>query len=1025
MKKTLKILCLASSLVFVAGCSVNESIAGFFGLGSKDVIPELQDQYDLYDTVRIPTHTFTTEKGSVTVNGVVVMPDGSASNNETIQIKQVGQYEVRYSGKIAGEDVNLTKTFLVKKPLIQYTNSTGTSISYSVPLYAKPYTSAEGVYVSLAKGDTLRINQAIDFTSTKSYDKVISCFATPYIQGQFDFAAFNFVLRDSENPNIYLTVLCNSQAQLPKFPEYVYFRAGGQNQTLTGKYTNPNTGAIQYQTKGLIGTLAKISMHAAHNNGKETPVGIDPSTEPVYFAYDSEDVAIYTPCKEEAKYPGASKCADLDNTEYFKSNLWNGFPSKKAYLEITGARFNGPAARFCITSILGVDLTQKYIEDTTAPEIDVDFPQDTMPEGKLNTEYRIPSATAHDSEDNEDKKVSTKVFYNYGTSSQVSVRVVDNKFVPTREGTYVIEYTAKDLYGNVGYKTLPVHVGDKITDIDFKMPSIPSSCLAGESFDLGEATNPTGGVGIYTTKITVTDSLGTQEISLGRYTPRVLGNTVIKYTVYDYVGNNTTKSVTVDVKTNSSPVFLRYENLDDNYLTEFDNLIPSCVVNVTEGDRIVERLCDLTVTDVRGTREYQYTTSSETFNVYGDNTQTTAKLTFKSGGVVVDTKTVGLVEPKIKNKLALQNYFIGSGFTTEQYSSGSIAGIRVKSTDSTSSWKFFNKLTGRNAKLIMNKKNGASTFGFTKAEVKLTDSVDPSISLTLTIFNDYFLISKDTVHYSINIVKDSTINVAMNTSKVSVNGVSFDIKYYDNGEAFNGFPSELVYTSVTTYGNDADYVVRVINNQLLYKTSDTTMPDYCLTGDYGGSYAQGSLYVVNRMVYADVVKPYTKAFLTVMSGNKYVTALDGTMLNKAPVDTDYTIQLNDIGMYSFIYTFLNETEDFRYTAYALDNNAPTINITSQVPTTINYGGTITVPSFEVVDDTSVKEEITVIVSIVIPTGYEKLMMYTLPNDVTGAQEMVTVATSITAIYRGTYKLKITAVDSSSNSSLKMIDILVK
>jgi len=1022
MKRNIKLICLLGSVLCAIGFSSNVSFSAAL---AGETIPDLNSTYDLYDTVRIPTHTFNTSKGSATVKGVVILPDGTSFNSDSLSINQIGKYEVRYSATIKGEECYYSTSFLVKKPLFEYTNPTNSSVSYSTPIFAKSYTDAKGAYVTLAKGDTLTINQLIDVSSTTKLDKIINLFATPYTQGVFDFSRIDFVLRDSENPNTYLTVMCNAQSQLPKFPEYCYFRAGGQNQTLTGKYTVRETGAVKYQTQGIIGTLAKISLHAAHNDGKETPVGINPETEPVYFSYDASDVAIHTPCRESNMYPESTECADLDDTDYFKTNLWNGFPSKKAYLSITCSRFNGNAARFCITDIFGVDINNKYIEDNNAPEISVNFPSDKMPVGQINVSYTIPSATAFDNEERLSKAVTTKVFYGYGTTNQISVPIFENTFIPRKNGVYCIEYTAKDAYGNEAVKTLLVHVGGVVNPIDFDLPEIESSILGGESLNLPEVSNTSGGVGYYKTSIEVTDSLGKQTVEAGKFTPRVIGNNEIKYIVTDYNGNYKTKSVNVQVQNNTNPVLLKIENLEDTYITNYLNSIPSCYVNVVDGEKVVQKLCDLEVVDNSGTRQYK-PNNVETFKVYGNYTSDSATLNFKYNDIVVTSKDIKLIESKDGNGfINLSEYFIGSNFTSSSYSAGAVAGIKIENTDSISNWKYFNKLTARNAKLILYKLHNYDKFGFSKIQVTLRDSENPNCSLTLTSFEDYFNISTDPVKYAVNLKTSSSLSINMDNTDVFVNGVSFGIKYYDDGTVFNGFPSEKINLEVTSYGENSKYVVGTINNFLMYKPTDNVLPDFVLTGDYGGSYSVGKIYDIARMVYCDVVKPYSKATLSVSIDGEPVTALDGTLLTNADAGKDYQIVLSKTGTYSFVYSFEGENDVFSYAVYSLDSQAPTINITSEVPTSITKGTAITIPSFEIVDDTTATKDITVIVSIVIPTGTEKLMMYTLPNEETGENEMITISNSLVTLYTGTYRLKITAIDATGNSSMKMIEILVK
>ena len=376
----------------------------------------VESEYDYGTEYTLPTRTLVVSGKEYSVKGTLEFPDGTVTRLTKTTLNAAGVYTLKHTLNVDGKVYLKEETFTVQTPLCYYDPSVS-KVTYGVHSQAN---GKEGLMVQLGKGDTLTFNPLIDVSKLTSDDIFVDFFITPLYIGQVNFSYMKLVLTDSMNPNVYLQIKIN---QSPDGPDLhaVYIQAGGNDQNMSGYESFPK---ILWQDGGVWGT-------AYYHNFAGL---FSPSEYPIKLCYDASELALYT----AKNYWGKAIVADFNDAKYV-FNYWNGFPSGKARLSITCDDYVQDTADFVVTSVIGVDLTQKTVADDQAPVITVEKEYDEMPNAVYGQgySYPVPTASAYDAFDGV-TDVDVTVWYNYGGNNAVMLDVIDGKFKTEYPGRYEI-----------------------------------------------------------------------------------------------------------------------------------------------------------------------------------------------------------------------------------------------------------------------------------------------------------------------------------------------------------------------------------------------------------------------------------------------------------------------------------------------------------------------------------------------------------------------------------------------------------
>jgi len=1007
MKKTLLIAPLTlGALVFGLSASGCSSAANNL-LTNKhlsNLSSELKEEYDYCDVLLVPQYSFNFDGTSVSSTGTVVFPDGSSYNSSKVELNQYGYYTIKYTAGHNGKYASHEEHFIVRKNLFRVDDLDNSFvIKNEVPSYAAAYTSADGVYVGLAKGDTLTVEQEINVKELTSLDDVVKGFITPKEQGVFDFSQITFYLTDITDPDLYIKWQLSGYANYDSvWAGISYYQAGASGQVSCGYDYDSH----KVNSNGIFGTKVTFPFNAkVHNGAAYKSKLVDPSSYQFNIAFDYEN---------KISYGHNLKIADLDSASYF-TKFFEGFKSDKVKLSIKCSSYTDSIARFCLTSVLGVDLSQNKVIDDVAPEITVDNDYDVMPEGSVNVAYPIPSASAYDMGTGE-TSVITEVYYNYNNNSPIRIPTDGLRFTPTRNGYYTIVYTSKDIYNNIATKELWVHVGDDISSISARIdPSLVSACKVGEIIDVPDLLNLSGGSGNLKVNVSASKNGEEVEIKNNKFQPLSIGNWTIKYTITDYIGNTKIVGKSLSVADSQIPVLAEVAKVSPSYMSGASYELPVVYGYNFDGGVANKVLCDVEVIDANGTNTY----NSDKFTPSVTENNTPITINFKHRGLVLHTENPKVIMPYVDGRLKMVNYFIGEGFNVDTSNDG----IVIEQTSSTSRWEFFSPLIANNFSLTV---GNTENTDYDDIKVTIQDKHDTSKAVSIEIDNSgskpLLKLNKKTYDFVFDFTSEELLEFGFNGKGLVVNNVEYNLNFFDDGSEFTGFPSEFVYASVVTKGHaGTSYFVSQINKNVLGGSgADKTEPEFYITDAYGGKFPTGTTYKLPRVIYNDVLSPVVTAKLTVKDPNgTIVNDIDGNPIKDISPDNDMYIVLEQYGSYVISYSFddksdlstRNNVKSFSYKVNSADNEAPIITVTSSWTKEAKVGDTIVMPNFDVSDNVTAKEDIKVIKSVVNPMGYETL----LPEN----------SNSIVVKHSGTYTFKITAIDGDGNSAFLTFECVVK
>lgn len=943
-----------------------------------------ESEYDFGETLEVPTLV----KDGVTYNSTVVYPDGNATRNTKVVLNQAGTYEVHYTANVNGVFDSEDYSFLVQN---QYYSFSGEKSFASYETSERSY-NQEGLFVSLAAGETITFSEAMDLREVTKNDVLFKAFACPSFVSVEDYSELDFIFTDVSDPNNYLRFVSTATKDGTQYP-YSYWKAGGNGQDLVG-IENGKTVHVNNN----FGTSCVHSYSGYYPGGQK--VG-----EPVLnAAYDAATNAAYT------NYAG-SMITDLDNTKY-ASTPWEGFKTGIVKLTIQAKAYNAEMANFVVKEIRGMDITSNIYTDTEAPEISIDNPYETLPNAVKGAKYPVFKATAKDNITT-NVEVKTNVYYEKN-SKLYDVNInEDNTFDVNYSGVYKIVYEAKDGVGNVANKTLTVVT----TDVDTPINIIPKAKIA-DSWKKGvyyilPDFKVSGGVGNIETSYKVTYNGKPVEIVDNKFLPMELGNYTVEFFATDMTRKTQVYSFDVFVEYNDGVVFYDLPTLPKYFISGYGFKLPA-VYGTDFGNNGNKILADV---DIDCGFVTQTVKSGTYFQPDVSNNMDTIKITYraKDSNLVYEIPCIKSVKGK---ELQLQNYFIGEGFELDMaYNDKAV----LKSTTvGNVKWEFANSVAADGLSLILSTVEGLSTFK--ELKVVLADKANASETVTVDMYMSGRIlmvkVGNNTFKSDVSFNSNNTISLKFTGKQVIFDKVAIDIDKFDNGKEFKGFSSSFVYvsTEIVNATVGCGYEIRKFDNQTICETAfDSIEPRITILDNYGGFKKIGEVSNTARIIISDVLDPNSRASISAVDPNHQVIKdINGQPIDELSPEIQYSIPLNEYGQYAIKYVARDSSDNeatFSYSIGVLDDIAPEIKITSDYTKSCKVGETIIVPTFEVTDNYNKPEDIITFVNIKSPSR----IFYPLPAH----------SNSLVASMAGEYEVTITALDQAGNMATFSYVVLVK
>ena len=987
-----------------------------------DLLEELETEYAFGDTFVIPECTFTKEGESVDGVPSLQYPDGTQTGDITTTLNQSGNYVLRYLATIDGKVYTKEYPFTVYGRLASYENAK-TSMEYGLNTHLGSNT--EGLTVRIANGDALAFDHVFDMTKATPATKLVEGFVVPNTQGVVDFSRMVFTFTDVEDPSVQLVYYGNFHNDSNSYG-LTYFTAAGNGQIQCGlEYV----GKIHVgSTLGCMVPHSFMAMDTGLYYGALAPTPTTPDAKKFCISYDY---------KTNQAWASGKIISDLDDSNYYNS-LWFGFPSGKAKLTISALNYNDATANICFTSILGVDLSAENFIDEEAPVITVDNDYEEMPKAVVGGTYPVPSATAYDRV-NGDCEVQVSVWHNYGLDGQKMVDVKDGRFKVDEVGSYAIVYDAKDYSGNLSRTVLWTRAY-----LSQYLPKLTVSIGETESeYEVGVLQNlPTvtveGGSGNIEVSYKLTKGKTTCEIVNGSFRLEEAGDWTLTCTAVDYVGNVTANACVLKAVVSGKPIVNGEPQLPAAYISGSSYNLPALYAYDYSSGKKVEKLCDITLSMAGATKTYK---AGQAFTPVATNDQDTVKVTYTCDGKAVYEKEIPirivLVKERIpgateryRDVVKVERYFQTNDDLSfeNDYQVGNTKGLAIKANSGAESARatFINPQAADNFSLSFLTVPQQSKF--TAMNVILTDIENRDVSIKAQFI-------KEEGQTQLR-VGDTTLSLAVDFDGAS--GAPFSIGFKDGalvvnyttsvavgkteaGAAFNGFPSGKVYFEIELCNAEQDAVVFIqkICEINANNPQDNTSPFLTTENNLVTTAVKDSVYTVQKIIASDVLCPNVQAYLTVLApSGETAVSVDGTPLEGVDATKEYQIKLSEYGDYLISvvakeangWKYSNEAY-FEYSLTVIDGEKPTLQFKGEFAKTLKVGDTLIIPDYEVADNHTKTENITVMKMIINPKG----MPVYLYGDVN----------AIKCEYAGEYKIYFYVYDEMGNVTTFETSVLVK
>ncbi len=959
----------------------------------------LEAEYDVGSSLEIPARTLTVGGQTVTAKITVIYPDGTAVEKSEVLLSQSGVYTVRYDAWVEGNLYSVEETFLVSEYLYSFTSDKSSAV----------YDAANGLYVTLAEGDSVTFNQIIDVSTLSSTDVLMEGRVVPFEEGLSDFSRLYFTFTDVEDPGKYLTISARESTSTGDYAYlYTYFKAAGDNQTLTGVenfVTSEGEEQLRIHVEGAseYGRPVQHSFSDTYKKGTATLVGS------FVLHYDADTMATYV-----GNGISQSVIAQLNNPAHFKS-LWSGFTSGRVRLTVTGSGYGSASGRFLIKSLYGVDLSAGKLSDTQGPVITVNSKYaDDMPDVAKGTQYAIPTATARDSNTG-NCAVQTSVWYNYSSPNRTMVSIQDGKFTATRIGEYAIVYEAQDKFGNVTTEILFVESKETVAK-----PTLTLSGEAQEQISLGELILPLDYTVVSNSgdaEVKTTVKFGSEEYPLPQsgFRPEEEGTYTVVYTATDYIGQKGTVAYQVEA-VKGNPVFIETPTFPQVLLNGSTYTLPNVYINDYSSGRLEQKLVYPTISDASGT--HSANGNVVTPNVATDGDELTLTYSYPDATSLVVKIPVACVwqtDPADgMKKLDLSKYFFckDGGLSYEKADRN----IAVTTSSPSASWVFANALVAEGFESVLYGVEGKANFA--ALHVTLTDSQNQDVAVTVKLINNgkkniNVVVGEYSASVSAAFGSGDKVVLGYKNKNFTVGASSFYVEKTDDGASFAGFPSQKVYLRVAFVEaqSGASYLIESVNGHTFSNaTRDTTSPKIAVLGDYGGSHKLGETLVIPPAVIGDTLDPNVACSITVKAPDgSIVTSVEGVALNEANCLVAHSIQLSQYGQYSVVIvatdTFnprKNERK-LQYKILVADDVKPQISFETEMATTATVGETLILPNYTVSDNITESDKLTVSKYVYTPSG--RLVLLNGESN------------SIQATQAGVYEFRITVMDKAGNMTL--------
>lgn len=941
---------------------------------------ELKDEYAFGDVFTLPACTFEKEGTVAQGAGALEFPDGSQSKDNEITLNQSGEYVLRYIATLDGKTYTHERAFTVSGKLATY-GSGKTSVAYENCNAFGASTS--GLMLRIASGDAVTFDHVFDMSEMTMATKLVEGFVVPDVQGKADFSRMVFTFTDLEDPSVQLIYFGNFHNDVASYG-LTFFTAAGNGQVQCGlEYVGK---LHKGSTLGCLVPHSFMAMDTGLYYGAKKPTPTAPDEKLFCISYDGAS---------NQAWAGGKIISDLDDSNYY-DKLWFGFPSGKAKLTVSGANYNNATANICLTEVFGVELSAETLVDNDLPTITIDNEYEEMPTAVVGGTYPVPSAKASDLSSGA-CDVNVSVWFDYGSeTSRKMIDVKNGRFQVDNVGTYAIVYEAKDYSGNVAREVLWVRAEDGryLEPLSVKIDeSFEKDIEVGTLQALPEA-EVFGASGNYTVTYSLTKGRTVCDIADGKFCLEEKGAWVLTCTAVDYIDRQAIAVCEINGIVSGKPVTVETVELPTAYVSGSTYVLPVLYAyDYSNGKE--QKTCDVIVEYNGSKKTYQ---SGSTFVPTVENHQDKIKLTYVCEGTTLAESEVPVLvvfgreripgnTERYRDVIQVEKYFYTADDITftNGYQMLDVSGLKMTANQSLDSAKmtFANPQMADGAAFdFLTVPNEAK---FERLAITFKDSQDSSIAVKVVLAKDEgtTLLQVGDTLLSLNLDFDgaaaTAYSVGFSNDKLVVNSTTaVDVEKTESGKPFCGFPSHKVYLEVEMLDVEAgaSIFLQKISGVNVSNKQDTSGPSIQTAESVVMNAFKDEVYTVQKVIVGDALAPNSEAKVTIVAPDgSIVSTVDGVELNEVDATLDYEIKLTQYGLYTVSVTakesdgwkYSNKSV-FEYVVSVIDGEKPTITFEKEFDTKIEVGDLLIIPDYEVADNYSTADKITVMTVITNPKG---------------------------------------------------------
>ena len=912
---------------------------------------------------------------SYAVNSVIEFPDGRINQTGNAKLDVEGVYKVTFTTNVSGADLSLSKYFTVKNNNVSlWTAQSGLTVTSDAlaPSYADQ--AYRGSLLTVNRPIEAEYKNVIDLSDNTGDDLLAEIFVAPTTAGVIETGCVDLILTDIYNPENVIDIRLTQDA-------WLWESMKGRTSIIAQPvrdFDNAYLDLIHKATKDdqryyYYGRGLYSSLYGKIENSNESS-----PAQSVKLYFDYQTGKLYASVAATGGLKGKLVVADLGSEEYVGSgNLWKKFTTGEAKLTVKISKLFQDA-NVMIINIDGQNMSGEYTADTTAPSIFLDYygnSEQNIPTAVVGKPYRIFTAYTQDIAEGTRDNVTVSVFRKQG-DLLIATQHNNKTFLPTTAGEYIIRYDAVDESGNASFKEVTV-IAKNANEILAKnyifSDKLLSSVLVGQTFTFYKGV-ASGGTGVLDVDYKIT--LDGQEITLDENDSfKVMqdGEYQIAVTVSDFI--------------EKSKEFIY------KFTAEYSD---DCVFNLKTMPKATVKGEEITLPELTAVKYTEDGEQNVPVEVYIDGA--------KISSLVYTPEQAGSFTVKYVAGEQFVEYVIAvtdSEERSESYTSRffySDAQINVIERSAVFSFSKPTKINvlgtfdvdfanfelsseiARDAdnKELPNYKVGSA---IDKVNVTLTDSIDPSISVTFSLIEKdgsesyleyngvrYIIYGCSFLSYSypFKVAFDNQTNfITIGESKVK----ACKIDTCDNGNRFYGFTSGAIYVDFEVpevEGVGAIGIGNIGGQEFKSATKrDRSGPIINIYGAFSDVKLGGKIEIpaAEAFDYISGVKSLT----VTVSANKVV------VLDSVPIDKPIQVDATEYGEYKILYRavdMLGNPKERNFSVKVWDEVPPTITLSGNVPTTAKVNEEIVLPTMTATDNDTKPEKLKTYVYYIAPNGYE-------------------------------------------------------